>query len=119
MSGEYSGQHFFGEIDQLNDDLDRAVGGMRDAGRAKAEAEHDYRVALAKKMWSLKASGLPATGMSDLARGDEDVALLKLRRDAAESDYWASQEAINVMKLRIRTVSEQIGREWGRPNSSY
>ncbi|MBR2683967.1 MAG: hypothetical protein IKF14_13825 [Atopobiaceae bacterium] len=119
MSDGYSGQHFFGEIDELNDELDKAVGEMRDAGRKKAQTEHDYRVALAKKMWELRACGTPATGMGDLARGDDVVAMRKLERDAAESEYWASQEAINVMKIRVRTVSEQIGRDWGRPNSSY
>lgn len=113
----YAGQHFFSEVDELNDQLDEAVDAMRKAGSKKAEAERDYRVALASKIWDLRAVKVPVSIVGDLARGDEDVALLKLRRDAAESEYWASQEAINVGKIRVRTVSEQIAREWGRPSN--
>ena len=113
----FAEQHFFGEIEQLNDELDESVEAMRSAGRKKAQTEHDYRVALAKKIWELRAVKVPVTIVGDLARGDDEVALLKLKRDAAETDYWTSQEAINVGKLRVRTVSEQIAREWGRPSN--
>ena len=113
----YAGQHFFSEVEALNDQLDGMVDGMREAGRRKAQAEHDYRVALAKRMWELRSQGTPVTVLGDLSRGDEAVALLRLRRDAAESDYWTSQEAIKVGKIRVRTVAEQIAREWGRPSN--
>lgn len=115
---DYTGQHFFFEIDQLNDELENAVDLLRMDGVNKAQAEHDYRVALAQKIWDLRSQGLPATLIHDLARGDEDVAMLKLKRDAAESEYWTDQESIQATKLKIRVVNDQIGREWGRPSNT-
>ena len=114
---EFTGQHFAWELDQLNDQLDESIGALRIAGSKKAETERDYRVALAKKIIALRALGTPVTIINDLARGDEEVATLRLKRDVAESEYWTSQEVINVGKLRVRTVNDQIGREWGRPSN--
>lgn len=46
---------------------------------------------------------------------------LKQRRDCSEALYKASQEAINVYKLKIRTVDEDIKRTWsnGTGEGSY
>ena len=115
---EYTGQHFAWELDQLNDQLDESIGELRRAGTAKAQTERDYRVALAKKIVELRSQGTPVTIINDLAKGDEGVALLRLKRDVAESEYWTSQEVINVGKLRVRTVNDQIAREWGRPSNT-
>lgn len=117
MNDGYTGQHFAFELDELVADAEKRVDELRESGRNKASTEWRYRVELAKKMWELKAGGVPATGMSDLARGDEDIAMLKFYRDAAETDFKASQEALNVAKLKIRVVSDQIAREWGRPSN--
>lgn len=113
----YTGQHFPREIDQINKDLEDLVDHLMDAGLNRAQAEHDYRVSLAKKIWVLRAQKVPVTIVSDLARGDEEVALLKLKRDSDDSDYWTTQEAINVEKLKLKTVNDQVSREWGRPSN--
>ena len=113
--GTYAGQGDYAEIVELEDDLDQEVDALRRAGSALAKREADYRKALAVKILEERAKGTPVTIISDLCRGDEQIADLKLLRDSAEAIYKASQEAINVKKLRVRTVSAQIDREWSRP----
>ena len=52
----------------------------------------------------------------DLCRGREDIAALRCQRDCSEAIYRASQEAINVLKLRIRMVDAQMTRIWNSGN---
>jgi hypothetical protein len=52
------------------------------------------------------------TIISDLCRGDPDVAKLRLERDIALTVYESAQEAINCYKLQIRILDSQIEREW-------
>ena len=83
-------------------------------GLALAEAERDYRIALAEKMLILRGESQPATLVGDLARGDREVAMAKFNRDCAEAVYDSSREAINVYKKEIDVLREQIEREWSR-----
>ena len=48
-----------------------------------SESERNYRIALATKMLKLKAEGMQATLIPDVARGDKGVADLKFERDVA------------------------------------
>ena len=43
-----------------------------------------------------------------------DIAELCMQRDIAEVVYKASMEAINVYKLEVNLLREQIDREWNR-----
>ena len=67
---------------------------QKDLIRKSAQAEHDYRVALASRVTILKAEGIPVTIMSDLARGDKAIAKLKLERDIAKGIADACRQAI-------------------------
>lgn len=68
-------------------------GEVREAFRAYGEAEKNYRRALAVKIVELRADGLPATVCADLARGDDDVSELRLKRDVAEGVKEAALQA--------------------------
>jgi hypothetical protein len=59
-----------------------------------AEAEEKYRVALANKLVEFEVSGMPATTASDKARGDKNVAKLKLDRDIANGMKKRSELAV-------------------------
>ena len=85
---------------------------MQSSGVTLAQNERDYRVALRTEMLALRADGMPASMVGDVARGTPNVAELKLRRDCSEAVYKASQEAINVHKLQLRIIDAQINREW-------
>ena len=92
--------------------LDKAIGQLGARGRARAQAEHDYKVALSKKILLERDKGTPVTIISDICRGDREIAMLRFERDVAEVSYDAAKEAINGYKLQIRILDAQIQREW-------
>jgi hypothetical protein len=92
--------------------LDAAIKQLGIRGKSYAQAEHDYRVAMRKKILDERAKGTPVTIISDLCRGDPEVAKLRLERDIAKTVYESAQEAINGFKLQIRILDSQIEREW-------
>ena len=81
-------------------------------GKAAAESERAYRVALAAKILELREKSFPATLIPDLARGDKEVAKLKFERDCAEVVYENAQEALLVYRKQIEVLRDQIDREW-------
>ena len=93
---------------EIDRNLSKAVLHYRERGEAYAVTERDYRVALAKKMLELKTQGMSVTLIHDLSRGDEEVSNKKLQRDIALSALESLKEAINVMKLQLRILREEI-----------
>ena len=102
------------EVWRRSEMLEVALKECKLRGRAAAEAEQTYRVALAKKMLELREGGYPATLVGDLARGDKEVAKLKFERDCSEVVYDNAKEAVNVYKRQIDVLREQIEREWSK-----
>lgn len=106
-----------GEIQQKMAELDTSLKSLRRTGTAYAEAERNYRVALRQKALVLKDEGM-AIGMITLTvYGVPEIAELRFRRDTAEAVYKANQEAINVIKLELRIIEEQLKREWGNADT--
>ena len=100
------------EVWRRSEMLETALKECKSRGRAAAEAEQTYRVALAEKILLLREGGLQATLIGDVARGDKDVARLKFDRDCAQVVYENAQEAVMVFKKQIDVLREQIDREW-------
>jgi len=96
--------------------LDKALGQLGKRGREYAEAEQKYRIALSQKILLERDKGTPVTIISDICRGTEDIAKLKLERDIAKQVYKAALEACNVYKIQIRVLENTIEREWGSRN---
>ena len=71
-------------------------------GKEWAEAERDYRLLLAQEITKLKADGLPATLIADVARGN--TADSKFKRDLAESKYKSSLEAQKALQSRLSAL---------------
>ena len=94
--------------------IDRAITTLANNGQRKAQAEMNYRMALAKKIITEREKGTPVTIIGDLCRGDPQVAALKFERDVAEVVYDSNIESINSWKLDARMMDAQISREWGR-----
>lgn len=109
-----SGQDLMQELSTKVAMLDAALNQLRNRGRAYAQAEHDYRVALAKKILTERENQVPVTIMSDVCRGAPEIARLKLERDIAETVYKSAMEACNVYKLQVKILENQIDREYGR-----
>lgn len=86
---------------------------LADYGKAKAKAEHDYKICLRQEALKLREQG-EAIGMIDkTVYGIPEVAKKRLDRDIAETMYDTCKESINVLKLKIRILDAQINREWG------
>lgn len=114
MDGQMSGQDLLLTLENKVLMLDRALGQVGRRGRAYAEAEREYRIALSEKMLSERENGTPVTILGDICRGDRKIAKLKFDRDVAEAIYKAALEACNVYKIEIRVLENQVDREWGR-----
>ena len=112
MTSTSDGFALTAELRQALRDMDRAVEEIKPRGIALSEAEATYRKALAKKILQLRDEGRPVSIVGDLARGDEEVSLLRLKRDAAEVLYKSAFEAVNATKLHVRIIENQIRMEW-------
>jgi hypothetical protein len=106
------------EIDLINELsakvnlLDTAVRELGKRGQKYAQAEHDYKVRLSQQILIERDKGMPVTIISDICRGNAEIAKLRFERDVAEVAYKAAQEAINSYKLQVRILDSQISREW-------
>lgn len=92
--------------------LDASLREFRNLGSKYAHAEHDYKIELSKKVLQLRADGQPATLIQLLAYGDKEVARKRLERDIAQTVFEACKEAINVKKLKIKVMQDQINKEY-------
>lgn len=110
-------QELFVELDELSDALMAELEVCKTSGCQYAENESEYRKALRVAILEERQKGTPVTITSDLCRGRPDIAEKKRLRDCSEAIYKASQEAINVYKLRLRLVNEQITRVWNSGNT--
>lgn len=105
-------QELHERLDDLTDLLMAELEVCRSSGCRYAENEAEYRKALRVAILEERERGTAVTLTGDLCRGRPDIAELKRLRDCSEAIYRASQEAINVYKLRIRMLDAQITRVW-------
>ena len=98
--------------------LDTSIRMLRKTGTEYAEAERDYKILLSQESLKLKDGGMAVTLIDKVIYGKKAVAEARFRRDVAEVTYEANKESINVLKLQIRILDNQIAREWGSPQST-
>lgn len=103
----------YNEIQEKSRLLDNSVKMLRKTGSEYAKAYTDYRVALAKELMILKNDGYAITLAGDIARGKPEIAHLKFEEISKEAIYKANLESINVLKLQIKILENQIEREYG------
>lgn len=96
------------ELNIHRSNLNKAIKELKERGQAKAKAERDYRVELSKEILKLRAEGMPVTIISDVCRGNEKIANLKMERDIAESLYESNMQYIYSTKINIEIVQKQI-----------
>ena len=101
------------ELQNKTQQLEYSIKQLRSNGTAYAQAEKDYKVLLRQECLLLRDSGM-AIGMIDkVCYGIPSVAEARFKRDVAKAVYTANLEAINSIKLQMRLIENQIGREWG------
>ena len=84
---------------------------MKHVGREKAKAENIYRKALCIKILDERSKGTPVTIISDVCRGDDKVADLRMAKDIKESDYDVCEHMINAIKIELRIIENEMGTE--------
>jgi hypothetical protein len=92
--------------------LDKSVKELRHSGTAYAQAEKDYKILLRQECLKLRDEGVAIGLIDKTCYGIPSVAEARFKRTVAETIYKANLEAINSLKLQIRILDEQIGREW-------
>lgn len=111
------GVTLYGELAEKQRYLDMAASEIKTRGIALAEAERAYKCAKAKKILELREQGTPATITLDLAFGDPDVSLLRLKRDSCRVLYKSALEFLQLNKLEYKILANQVQAEFG--NTSY
>ena len=100
------------ELIQKTKQLEISIKELRKSGTSYAQAERDYKVLLRQECLKLRDEGM-AIGMIDkTCYGIPSVAEARFRRDVAEAVYKANLESINSLKLQMRLIENQIGREY-------
>lgn len=100
------------KLEELNNLLTSALSEYKKRGQDYAKAYKNYRVKVAQKLLQLKADGMPVTISYDIARGDEEVANAKEQEIITECLYKSCQEAVNVYKLKIKILQENINKDY-------
>ena len=100
------------ELERIRNDLHKSMQLLRKNGEDLAQKEHDYQVAKAQTVLTMKEDGCTITEIGLTIKGKPEVAKKLLERDIAKTMYEANQEHINVTKLELRIVENQIAREW-------
>jgi hypothetical protein len=85
---------------------------LHECGVEFAKAEHMYKVQLRKEVLLERAKDTAVGVIDKIIYGEENVAMLRLRRNIAESKYNDMKEWVMFLKLEIRILDNQIAREW-------
>ena len=86
--------------------LEREKNALFRLAKEKADAERDYRRALYQQILILRDQKLPATLISDLARGSETVSDLKFKRDVADTHYKAALASMEATRSQSSILKE-------------
>jgi hypothetical protein len=103
----------YDEIQKLMAELTTSIKQLRQHGARLADAEKDYKKTLTQEALSLRAGDMPVTLINSIIYGLDDVAEKRFTRDVCQATYDANKEHINVCKLKLRILENQLSREWG------
>ena len=100
------------QIERLMAELTASIRKLRTNGEKLAQAERDYKMALRKEALRMRADDMPVTLINNIVYGIDEVADKRFQRDAAQANYEANKEHINITKLKLRLLEAQLSREW-------
>lgn len=82
--------------------LDKSSREIYSLARAKAESERDYRMALARKIMELRADGVQATLIPDIARGETSD--LKFNRDLTRDIFNSARDSMRALQSQLSSL---------------
>ncbi len=101
-------QDLLDRLDKCVQALGRGNAQLKTLGLEKAKTERDYRVREAQEILKLKADGFKVTIIQEVAKGNEEVAELRLKRDIAESAYYTALQAMENLRLEIEILRSKL-----------
>lgn len=104
------------EIQNTFDLLSQSIKSLKRTSEAYAKAEMDYKIMLRQECLKLRDEGMAIGMISLTCYGIPSVAEARFKRDIAEANYKANQEAIQSYKLQLRLMDNQVSREWSTPD---
>lgn len=103
------------QVQQIISNMDRCLMAMqkgnveyKSLGLKKALAEKNYRIALRKEIIKLRAEGNKVTLIYDMARGNEEVAKLRLERDITEINYTVCRDSLIYYGKELEILRSQL-----------
>ena len=90
------------EIHTASKKLAKGIDVLFSLAKENAEAERNYRSALAKEIVKLKQEGMQTTLIPDIARGNQSD--LKYIRDIAEFKYQSGREMLKAIQTQISAL---------------
>jgi hypothetical protein len=107
-----SGQDLMSAMSSTRKQLNECLIFYKSNGRQLAESEMKYKIAFRKEVFRLHLEDKVAwTACSDLAKGDEMVAKLRMERDIRKSDYESCYERILQLKMELKILENEISAE--------
>jgi len=103
------------EIQNTYDLLSQSIKALKRTSEAYAKAEKEYKILLRQECLKLRDEGMAIGMISITCYGIPEVAEARFKRDIAEANYKANQEAIQAYKLQLRLMDNQVQREWSTP----
>ena len=106
--------NLFNEIEELIDKLNSGISLLAKYGKELAEKEREYKITLRQEALKLRnEKNMAVTLINQIIYGIPEVAQKRFNRDVAETMYQTALENINVKKLQLRVLENQLQREWG------
>lgn len=102
------------EIQEILGKAEKSLSEYKRLNEDSARKEYLYRTTLSKRLLQRKAEGYAATNLSDIVRGEEDIAKLKFDRDIAEGLKNSAEKGTDFYKLYAKLMESQTAREWGQ-----
>lgn len=99
------------ELQNQLDNLNKSIETIKASGKEYAVAERDYKILLRQECLKLRNEGLAIGLIDKTCYGIPSVAEARCQRDIKEALYKANLEAINVYKLNIKIIQNQIDKE--------
>lgn len=101
------------EIEAIMTKGEQSLSEYKNYAKDYAVKEHDYRVALSKRLLERRAEGQAVTHLTDIVKGEKDIAKLRFDRDIAEGLMKSAEKGTDFYKLYARLMEGQMQREWG------
>lgn len=111
----------FGDYMRLNnlyEEIEQEIDQLREHEYRAAQFESEYRMKISTLTAKERMHGTPVTVISDLVRGDENIAKLKLEWKKAEADAKASSHLIFLKKDQSAMLTDAIKHDWYRPSNA-